>query len=40
MKIVFMLEEPSAKAMLEVIAPKIVPEHVHIQYISFDGKTN
>ena len=28
MKIAFMLEGPSAKAMLELIAPKIVPENV------------
>ncbi len=40
MKIVFMLEEPSAKFMLQVIVPKIIPEHIHVQYVSFDGKTN
>ncbi len=40
MKIVFMLEEPSAKSMLQVIVPKLIPEHLQVQYVSFDGKTN
>ena len=40
MKIVFMLEEPSAKSMLQVIVPKIIPEYIQVQYVSFDGKTN
>ena len=40
MKIVFMLEEPSAKSMLQVIVPKIIPKHIQVQYVSFDGKTN
>lgn len=38
MKIVFMLEEPSAKSMLQVIVPKLIPEHLQVQYVSFDGK--
>lgn len=39
-ELVFLLEEPSVKAMIEVILPRIVPEELSIiyQYIIFRGK--
>ncbi len=39
-ELVFLLEEPSAKAMIEVILPRIVPEELSIiyRYIVFQGK--
>jgi len=39
-ELVFLLEETSAKAMIEVILPKIVPEELNItyRYIVFQGK--
>ncbi|MBD3805793.1 DUF4276 family protein [Sulfuricurvum sp.] len=38
MTLVFFLEEPSAKAMLEGIIPRIVDSSVTVKYITFDGK--
>jgi len=36
--LVCLLEEPSAKKMLEVVLPRIVPPAIQIRYISFQGK--
>ena len=36
--LVFLLEEESAKNMLEGIVRHLVPEHVHVQYMTFSGK--
>lgn len=36
--LVFFLEEPSAKEMLEGILPRLLPEDVHAQYLTFQGK--
>lgn len=36
--LVFLLEEESAKNMLEGIVPRLVPEGVHVQYMTFSGK--
>lgn len=36
--IIFFLEEPSAKEMLEGVLPRIIPETVLIRYIVFRGK--
>lgn len=33
-----LLEEPSAKEMLEIVLPKILPETVEIHYAVFEGK--
>lgn len=38
MTIVFFLEEPSAKTMLEGLLPRILPQGVHCRYIVFQGK--
>lgn len=37
-QIVFFLEEPSAKAMLEGVLPKLLPEGVSPKYVVFEGK--
>jgi len=39
-ELVFVLEEPSARVMIEGIIPKIIPEELEIlvKYIVFDGK--
>jgi 23S rRNA maturation mini-RNase III len=37
-EIVFLLEEPSAKAMLEVILPKLLNESIGFKCIAFEGK--
>ena len=36
--LVFLLEEESAKNMLEGIVPRLVPQGVRVQYITFSGK--
>ena len=36
--LVFLLEEESAKNMLEGIVSRLVPEGVHVQYMTFSGK--
>lgn len=36
--LVICLEEPSAKAMLEGVLPRILPEGVTVRYIVFEGK--
>ncbi len=37
-ELVFLLEEPSAKAMIEGILIDKIPEDLHIRYIVFEGK--
>lgn len=37
-EIVFLLEEPSARAMIEIIIPKLIGEEVAKRYIVFEGK--
>ena len=36
--LVFLLEEASAKNMLEGLVPRLVPEGVRVQYMTFSGK--
>lgn len=36
--LVICLEEPSAKAMLEGVLPRILPESVQVRFIVFEGK--
>lgn len=36
--LVFFLEEPSAKEMLQGVVPRIVPDGVSVRYIPFEGK--
>lgn len=36
--LVFLLEEPSAKDLLQGLIPRIAPNNVHIQYLVFEGK--
>ena len=38
--LVFLLEEKSSKAMLEVVLPKIIPSGVVYRLISFEGKSD
>ncbi|QTA83697.1 DUF4276 [Desulfonema limicola] len=37
-RLIFLLEEPSAKEMLKAILPKILPDHVYPEFKIFDGK--
>jgi hypothetical protein len=37
-ELVFLLEEPSAAAMLEGILPQIIPADVAPRFITFEGK--
>lgn len=37
-ELVFFLEEPSAKAMLEALLPKIAPSEIIVRYLIFEGK--
>ncbi len=37
-EIVFLLEEASAKAMLEGLLPRLLPENINPRYIVFEGK--
>lgn len=39
-EIVFLVEEPSAREMLEAFLPIILPEHVTHRIIPFEGKTD
>ncbi|MGF1535556.1 MAG: hypothetical protein ACFB4J_03575 [Elainellaceae cyanobacterium] len=39
-QLIFFLEEPSAKAMLQNFLPRILPEDIHLTYIVFEGKTD
>ncbi|WP_322744936.1 DUF4276 family protein [Leptolyngbya ectocarpi] len=39
-ELVFLLEERSAKVMLEGLLPKILPAHIVPRYIIFEGKTD
>lgn len=36
--LVLLLEEPSARDLLEGILPRLLPEDVHVQYLVFEGK--
>jgi len=36
--LVFFLEEPSAREMLEGVLPRILPENVQVRYLIFQGK--
>lgn len=36
--LVFLLEERSAKALLEGLLPRLLPEEVHVEYQVFEGK--
>lgn len=36
--LVFLLEEPSAKDLLEGLLPRILPDNVHVYYLVFEGK--
>lgn len=38
MNLIFFLEEPSAKALLEGLLPRILPDYVFPQYVVFEGK--
>ena len=38
MTLVFCLEEPSARAMLEGVLPRLLPDGVEVRFIVFDGK--
>ena len=38
--LVIFLEEPSARAMLQGLLPRILPETVAVQYIVFEGKSD
>ncbi len=40
MKIVFLLEEPSMKDLLDVVLPKLIPETVGFQTVPHEGKTD
>jgi len=37
-QLVFFLEEPSAKAMLEGLLPRLLPESVYCRYVVFEVK--
>lgn len=37
-ELVLLLEEPSAKAMLEGLLPRIIPGELQVRYIVFEGK--
>lgn len=37
-ELVFMLEEPSARSMLEGLLPRFLPDDVIVRYIVFEGK--
>lgn len=37
-QLVVFLEEPSAKAMLQGLLPRLLGEHINVHYIVFDGK--
>ena len=36
--LVFMLEEPSAEAMLQGLLPRLLPENIYCRYVVFEGK--
>lgn len=36
--LVFLLEEPSAKAMLEGVLPRLLPKQIEVQFMVFEGK--
>ena len=38
MTLVFFLEEPSAKALLEGLLPRLLPQHVTLRFVVFEGK--
>lgn len=36
--LVFFLEEPSAREMLQGILPRLIPDTIHVRYLVFNGK--
>ncbi len=38
--LVFLLEEPSAREMLQGVLPRLVPDEVEIKYVVFEGKSD
>ncbi|WP_041963058.1 DUF4276 family protein [Sulfurospirillum cavolei] len=40
MTLVFLLEEASAKEMLQGILPRLLPTEIHIKFIVFEGKSD
>lgn len=39
-ELVIFLEEPSARAMLEGVLPRLLPDHVTVRYVVFEGKSD
>ncbi|MDI6451446.1 DUF4276 family protein [Anaerobaca lacustris] len=39
-ELVFLLEEPSAQAMLEGLLPRLLPQGLPVRYIVFEGKSD
>jgi len=39
-ELVFLLEEPSARAMLEGLLPRLLPANLTVRYIIFEGKSD
>jgi len=39
-ELVFLLEEPSARAMLEGLLPRLLPANLSVRYIVFEGKSD
>lgn len=39
-ELVIFLEEPSAREMLRGLLPQLLPEHVAVQYVVFEGKSD
>ena len=37
-RLVFLLEEPSAKEMLKAILPKVLPDNIYPEFKVFEGK--
>ena len=37
-ELVFLLEEASAKAMLEGLLPRLIDHRIHVRLIAFEGK--
>lgn len=37
-RLIFLLEEPSAREMLKILLPKVMPEYIHPEFKVFEGK--
>ena len=37
-RLIFLLEEPSAREMLKAVLPKVIPDHIHPEFKVFEGK--